>query len=185
MAASTEKAAADFHARQTVLSMSPDQAMQVAGLLKTVRETVSKIAAGPEPAPEPQKSEKTGKALTLPYNHACYNVIWATGEMACTSICCSLHWSPASALLCSKAGRREKNSNAAVERERNAASTMERPPGPKAQAKAPHSSAPKRESKPSQSHKLTVSSCHAGNLSSALLMPCFDMIACQAVLFNH
>ncbi|CAK0753433.1 hypothetical protein CVIRNUC_002220 [Coccomyxa viridis] len=112
MAASTEKAAADFHARQTVLSMSPDQAMQVAGLLKTVRETVSKIAAGPEPAPEPQKSEKTG--------------------------------------------RREKNSNAAVERERNAASTMERPPGPKAQAKAPHSSAPKRESKPSQSHKLTA-----------------------------
>ena len=165
MAASAEKAAADFDARQTVLSMSPDQAMQVADFLKTVRQTLSKIAAGPEPAPEPQKSEKTGKASTLLHNHACCHMSnRADGpyiQMLQPPLAVSL------SLVCSKAGRREKNSSAAGERERAAASTKERPPGSKPSAKAPHPAAPKRETKPSQSHKLTVSSCHAGNLSSA------------------
>ena len=165
MAASTEKAAADIDARQTVLSMSADQVTQVADLLRTVRETVKQIAAGPEPAPEPQKSEKTGKALTLLHNDACCHMsnradgLYIQMLQPPLAICLSL--------VCSTAGRREKNSNAAAERERAAASTSERPPSQKAQAKAPHPAAPKRETKPLQSHKLTVSGCYAGDPSSA------------------
>ena len=96
MAASTEKAAADFDARQTVLSISPDQAMQVADLLKAVRETVSEIAAGPQPAPEPQKSEKTGKAPILLHNRMSA-VISATGQVDPTAKGRGLPWSASSA----------------------------------------------------------------------------------------
>ena len=91
VAASTEKAAADFNGRQTVLSVSPNQATQVADLLKAVRKTVSEIATGPEPAPEPQKSEKTGKGPILLHNTVPAAML-ATGQMTSEARFRSLLW---------------------------------------------------------------------------------------------
>ena len=63
LASGTEKAAAGFSSQKDDASMPSDKAAQVADLLKSVRAVLSEIAAGPEPAPEPQKSEKPGETL--------------------------------------------------------------------------------------------------------------------------
>ena len=64
LAAGTEKAAGGFSSRQEDPTMPSDKAVQVTDLLKSVRTVFREIAAGPEPAPEPQKSEKTGETFT-------------------------------------------------------------------------------------------------------------------------
>ncbi|CAL5227559.1 g10551 [Coccomyxa viridis] len=60
LAAGFEKAAAGFSSRKGDPSMPSEKATQVADLLKAVRAVLSEVAAGPEPAPEPQKSEQAG-----------------------------------------------------------------------------------------------------------------------------
>ena len=64
MAAGIEKAAGNLGARKDELSIPPDTAAQAAELLRSVKGNLKEIAAGPEPAPEPQKSEKTGEDFT-------------------------------------------------------------------------------------------------------------------------
>ncbi len=61
LAAGFEKAAAGFSSSKGDPSMPSEKAAQVADLLKAVRAVLSEIAAGPEPAPEPQKSEQAGE----------------------------------------------------------------------------------------------------------------------------
>ena len=61
LASSTEKAAASWSSRKDDPSIPADKSAQFADLLSTGRAVFSKIAAGPEPAPEPQKSEKAGE----------------------------------------------------------------------------------------------------------------------------
>ena len=61
LAAGFEKAAAGFSSRKGDPSMPTEKATQVADLLKAVRAVLSEIAAGPEPAPEPQKSNQPGE----------------------------------------------------------------------------------------------------------------------------
>jgi hypothetical protein len=67
MATSTEKAAAEFGAKKDQLSMPADKAAQAADLLKSARGAFSAIAAGPEPAPEPVRSENTGWPQHQPF----------------------------------------------------------------------------------------------------------------------
>lgn len=64
LAASFEKAAAGFNSRKGDPSMPSEKATHIADLLKAVRAVLSQIAAGPEPAPEPQRSEQAGETLT-------------------------------------------------------------------------------------------------------------------------
>jgi len=78
LAASTDKATGGFNSRKQDPSMPSDKAVQVTDLLKSVRTVFREIAAGPEPAPEPQKSEKTGETLAHSFG---------AGRYVCTTSC--------------------------------------------------------------------------------------------------
>lgn len=84
MATSTEKSAAEFSAKKDQLSIPADKAAQAADLLKSVRGAFSAIAAGPEPAPEPVKSEKTGWP---PHQLFCIILTDARAGKACMHPC--------------------------------------------------------------------------------------------------
>ena len=71
LAAGTEKAAGGFGSGKEDPSMPSDKAVQVTDLLKSVRTVFREIAAGPEPAPEPQKSEKTGETFAHSFGAEC------------------------------------------------------------------------------------------------------------------
>ena len=63
LAAGLEKAAAGFSSRKGDPNMPSEKAVQVADLLKSVRAVLNEIAAGPEPAPEPQRTEQAGETF--------------------------------------------------------------------------------------------------------------------------